>query len=352
MSGPDLRLRLALIAWAQGLDLATVSDKASDWERLLVVEHVRKRAFRKSGDRDDGYDLGRGLRAVREKAAASSPPHPDPKSDIREELFGPSEMSDLFEEKYRYLREAPLDEDWFGVRRGWSVKPPKMPHTEIEPGLLKQGWHLVAPAPVLGWMVARPLLGDTKGMARTLGERHLGLRSGFRAADRAGYLLKLSRQSPDLATLTLQRSILWALVELGVVPPTITDAGVPIQTLMVGSHDGNECCVLISGDHLRVWYRTAGRWQREPTALAPLRSEHFSMATLGDDAVTLRGSPTIGFRSPLTVRDLRLHTFSEYPWKFPANAWAGRTRLSQRYVNPTDFLDEHGERWRTGGPAG
>jgi hypothetical protein len=344
MQGPEIRLRLALVAWAKGLDLATISVKESDWGRLLAVEHARKQSFNKFGQRvrDAQYDLKRNLPWVREKAAKTSPANPDPRSSLREELYGP-EMSDPFEKKYRHLAKVPQNEDWYR-RLGWTVMPPKSPHTTVAPGLLSQGWHLVAPSHVLGWMVALSVLPNPKELASKLGERHLGLKAGFRSANRAAYFSKLSQRNPDLATLTLQRNILWALAELEVVPPTITDAGVPIQSLMVGNHNGRDCCVLISGDYLRLWYRTADRWDREPAAITPLHPEHFRMATLGDDAVTFRALPAKEFRVQLTVRDLQLHTFSNEPWKFPACSWTRRTRLNPRFVIPTEFLDKHGER--------
>jgi hypothetical protein len=192
-------------------------------------------------------------------------------------------------------------------------------------------------------MIALPLLHSPKGRAKLLGERHLGLKAGFQAADRARYFLKLGRQSPDLATLTLQRSILWALADLQVVPPTITDEGVPIQALMVGMKDADECCVLISGDHLRLWYRTSGGWDREPAVITSLHSadHRFSMAILGDDAVRLDGVSAAGLRAPLTLRNLSLHTFPTTPWNFPSTAWQRRTGLDARFVIPTRFLAHH-----------
>jgi hypothetical protein len=99
------------------------------------------------------------------------------------------------------------------------------PRTSLTPGLLSQGWHLVAPVQVLGWMVAHDVLDDTRGTARDLGVNHLGLRAGFRSANRARYFAKLCRQHRDLATLTLQRNIIWALADLGVIPEAATDAG-------------------------------------------------------------------------------------------------------------------------------
>lgn len=345
MRGPELRLRLALTGWAQGLELARLNDDLDVWEGFLGVEHVRKRAVRKEGLRDDRYDLSRGLRALREMAAAASPADIDPRGTLREELYAPRVTSRL-EKKYTHIPEVPLDDEWF-ARLGWSVRPPSEPHSSIEPGLLDQGWHLVTPPLVLGWMVALPLLASPKGRTQRLGERHLGLKAGFQAAHRASYFLKLSRQNPDLAALTLQRSILWALAELGVVPPTITDAGVPIQTLLVGTHGEDECCVLVSGDHLRLWYRTADGWDREPAVLASLHStEHrFSMATLGHDAVMLDGFRAEGLRAPLTLTDLSLHTFPTEPWKFPVTAWERRTGLDGRFVIPSRFLDADGDRW-------
>lgn len=347
MRGPELRLRLALMGWAQGLDLATLSDGLHAWEAVLGVEHVRKHAVRKKGARDDQYDLPRALTALREKAVAASPVNMNPRGTLREELYGPHAPSGL-EKKYERYPEAPLDGKWF-TRLGGSARPPTAPHTSVEQGLLSQGWHLVAPPLVLGWMVALPLLHSPKGRAKLLGERHLGLKAGFQAADRARYFLKLGRHSPDLATLTLQSNILWALAELQVVPPTITDEGIPIQTLLVGLNDGDECCVLISGDHLRLWYRTSDGWDREPAVITSLHSaEHsFSMATLGHDAVTLDGFRAAGLRAPLTLRDLSLHTFSAAPWKFPATAWGHRTGLDARFVIPTRFLDANGDRWPT-----
>jgi hypothetical protein len=348
MSGPELRLRLALMGWAQGLDLAALSDGLDGWEAVLGVEQVRKRAVRTKGARDDQYDLPRALTALREKALASSPVNINPRRTLREESYGPHVPSGL-EKKYEHYPEASLDERY--ARLGWSVRPPNAPHTSVEQGLLSQGWHLVAPPLVLGWMVALPLLHSPKGRAKLLGERHLGLKAGFQAADRARYFLKLGRHSPDLATLTLQRNILWALAELEVVPPTITDVGIPIQTLLVGMQDGDECCVLISGDHLRLWYRTAQGWDREPAVTTSLHSaeRRFSMATLGNDAAKLDGFHAAGLQVPLTLRDLTLHTFSAAPWRFPAPAWERRTGLDARFVIPTRFLDANGDRWPTAG---
>ena len=347
MSGPELRVRLALMGWAQGLNLATLGDGLDGWEGALGVEHARKRAFRKQGARDDRYDLRRALTAVRDRAAAASPVNRNPRETLRVEVYGLEARSEL-DEKYERYPVEPLDDKLFD-RSGWSVRPPTAPHTSIERGLLGQGWHLVAPPLALGWMIALPLLPSPKGRAKLMGERHLGLKAGFQAADRARYLLKLGQQSPDLATLTLQRSILWALAELEVVPPTITDVGVPIQTLLVGTKDGDECCVLISGDHMRLWYRTPDGWDREPADITSLHSadHRFSMATLGHDAVTLEGFRATGLRTPLTLRDLSLHTFSSAPWKFPATAWERRTGLDARFVIPTRFLDANGDRLPT-----
>lgn len=351
MSGPELRLRLALMGWARGLDLGTLSDDLDAWEAALGVEQVRKRAVRQQGPRDDRYDLPRALRALRERATAASPVNTDPRETLRDELYGPHEPSWL-EAKYERYPQVPPDGRWF-ERLGWTVRPPTTPHTSVEPGLLSQGWHLVTPPLVLGWMIALPLLHSPKGRARPVGERHLGLKVGFQAADRARYFLKLGRQSPDLATLTLQRSILWALAELQVVPPTITDEGVPIQALMVGMKGADECCVLISGDHLRLWYRTSGGWDREPAEITSLHSADrpFSMAILGDDAVRLDGVSTAGLRAPLTLRNLSLHTFPTTPWTFPSTAWQRRTGLDARFVIPTRFLDANGDRYPTTNPA-
>lgn len=342
MGGPDLRLRLALMGWALGQDLSSLDNALPVWEAALGVEQVRKRALRKSGPRDDQYDLPRALSAVQKKAAAAEGVDPNPQRVLSEELYGPS-MPSRLELKYGNLKKVPLDDKDY-ARLGWSVRPPASAHTGIADGLLRQGWHLVAPTLVLGWMVALPLLHEPKGRAKHLGQRHLGLRTGFRAADRARYFLKLSREYPDLATLTLQRNILWALAELKVVPPTITDAGVPIQTLLVGQHEDDECCVLISGDCLRLWYREHGEWQTVPQVLESLHAtrERFSMTQLVDYSIRLDGVRVGRSRDPFVVRDLTLHTFPTRAEAFPAKAWDLRTGLDARFVVPTQFLDADG----------
>jgi hypothetical protein len=178
MGGPALRLRLALMGWAQDLDVASLSDDLDAWEGLLAVEHVRRRAVRKEGPRDDSY-LKRGLKELRKAAADATAAHPDPRERMREELFEPREMSALAK-KYQHLPEVPLDDRWYSLL-GWTVRPPSVPHTSVADGLLSQGWHLVTPPLVLGWMVALPLLGSPKGRTKVLGERHLGLRTGFQS---------------------------------------------------------------------------------------------------------------------------------------------------------------------------
>lgn len=351
MAGPELRLRLALIAWAQGMDLTSISTTTRDWEPRLAVEQFSRHTPRRpdvnqpNKERDEKKILRDGLRELRKTAALISPPNPDPRSSIHDDLYGPQELSPMEEEHLR-IPYATWEETqtWFG--RTWTVRPPNVPYTAIEQVLLEQGWHLVAPGLVLGWMVARPLVGDTKGVAKKRGEKYLGLKAGFQAANRANYYLKLSRGTRDLATLTLQRNALRALAELEVVPPTITDVGVPIQTLLLGTHDGADCCVLISGGHLYVWYREETRWDREPRAHASLHARDFSMATVGDDAVAFHNPPEDVLEPPFTLTDLRLHTFGLEPWRFPAAAWHRRTGLDVRYFLPTRFLDERGDRRR------
>lgn len=137
-----------------------------------------------------------------------------------------------------------------------------------------------------------------------------------------------------------------ALAELKVVPPTITDAGVPIQALLVGTHGEDECCVLIDGDFLRLCHRTPKGWEREPAVLASLHSPKrpFSMATLGTDRVRLDGLDTVGVGTTLDIQDLS-HTFPSKPWTFPSAAREGRTGQDARFVVPTRFLDANGESW-------
>jgi hypothetical protein len=334
-----LRLRLALIGWAQGIDLETVHDEPIKWEEFLASEQVRRHVVQGGKVRDDKEGLARELDALQKRAAVAHPPNPDPRSGVRQ-MLGPTEWNEL-DDKYRLddpvITLDQLDPgylfDLFGLQslllRGKSVAP----GTSLAPGLLSQGWHLVAPVQVLGWMVAQQVLGDTRGTAKNLGVKHLGLREGFRSADRARYFAKLSRQHRDLATLTLQRSIIWALADLGVIPETATDAGVPVQTMLVGQHQRKDCCVLISGDHLRLWYRIGAHWGREPSFLGRL-PENFSMVTVGDDEVTLKGTRTDECPFPMTVTQLQLHTFPHTSSTFPAKAWARRTGLNPASVIP------------------
>jgi hypothetical protein len=342
MGGPELRLRLALMGWARGQDLAALDDRADQWEPMFGVEQVRKRAVRKHGERTDRYDLDRALENVRLSAMAVTPANLDPRGTLREELYGPHVPSRL-EQKIQHIPEAPLD-DYLYRQLGWQVRPPTVPSTGVEPGVLAKGWHLVAPPTVLGWMVALPLLPPPVKRPKPLGERHLGLKKDFQVAARARYFLKLARQSPDLATLTLQRSILGALAVLEVVPPTITDIGVPIQTLLVGTHNAYECCAAISGDHLRVWYRDQHGWSREPFEIASLHAGRrpFSMTLAGDNAVILQGIDTPGIGRSLVLDDLTLHTFPFRPSQFPDERWRRRTGLDSRYVAPARQGASHG----------
>lgn len=344
MGGPALRLRVALMGWALGQELAELDGDLPVWEAALGVEQFRKRAIRRNGPRDDQYDLPRALSFVREAAGEAAGANPNPLGVVREEMFGPHVPS-MLELKYAHLPVVPLDDRYY-ESLGWSVRPPAVEHTGIADGLLGGGWHLVAPALVLGWMVALPLLHEPKGRATYLGRRHLGLKSGFQAADRARYFLKLSRDSRDLATLTLQRNILGALADLEVVPPSVTDVGVPVQTLLLGVHDGEECCALISGDHLRLWYREGEAWQREPQETVRLHEtkEPFFMTRLFDGSIRLEGVHVGGSKEPVVLRDLTLHTFPAKAATFPAKAWRLRTGLDPRFVIPTTFLDQAGSR--------
>ena len=294
--------------------------------------------------RDDKYDLPRALSFVREAAGEAAGANPNPLGVVREEMFGPRVPSRL-ELKYAHLPVVPLDDSYYELW-GWSVRPPAVEHTGIADGLLGGGWHLVAPSLVLGWMVALPLLYEPKGRATYLGRRHLGLKSGFQAADRARYFLKLSKESRDLATLTLRRNILGALAELEVVPPNVTDVGVPVQSLLLGVYDGEECCALISGDHLRLWYREGEAWQREPQETVPLHETKapFFMTRLFDGSIRFEGVHVGGSKEPLVLRDLTLHTFPAKTETFPAKAWRLRTGLDPRFVIPTTFLDQAGNR--------
>jgi hypothetical protein len=108
--------------------------------------------------------------------------------------------------------------------------------------------------------------------------------------------------------------------------------------MLVGQHQRKDCCVLISGDHLRFWYRIGAHWSREPAFLGRL-PEDFSMVTVGDDAVTLKGIRTDECPFPMTVTQLQLHTFPSTPSTFPVKAWARRTGLNPasviRWVRPT-----------------
>jgi hypothetical protein len=343
IGGPEMRLRLALMGWARGQDLAALDGRADVWEPMFGVEQVRKRALRKPGVRTDRYDLDRALESVRLGAMAATPANLDPRGTLREEMYGPHVPS-RFEQKYQHIPESPLDDEYYR-RLGWQVRPPTAPSTEVEPGVLAKGWHLVAPPTVLGWMVALPLLPRPVTRPKSLGERHLGLKKDFQVAARARYFLKLARQSPDLATLTLQRSILGALAVLQVVPPTITDVGVPIQTLLVGTHNTHECCAAISGDQLRVWYRDQHGWSREPYEIASLhtRGRPFSMTMAGHNAAILENIDMPAIGRSLALDNLTLHTFPSRPSQFPDEQWRRRTGLDSRYVAPARSGTSH--RW-------
>jgi hypothetical protein len=91
--------------------------------------------------------------------------------------------------------------------------------------------------------------------------------------------------------------------------------------------------VLIRGDHLRFWYRIGAHWSREPAFLGRL-PEDFSMVTVGDDAVTMKGTRTDECPFPMTVTQLQLHTFPSTPSTFPVKAWARRTGLNPASVIP------------------
>lgn len=318
MRAKRLRLRLAVIGWSQGLALETVQDRPSRyWEDFLGVEQVREHRVRSGKPRDVKEKLERELTRLQEVATRAPLPHPDPRSGLPG--HSPREWSALHE-KYRNVPDLFPDDD---IQR-----------TGLSREMLTQGWHLVAPEQTLGWMVAQPVLGDTRRKATSLGRTHLGLKDGFRSADRARFFTKLSRQHRYLATLTLQRIIIGALADLGVVPATVTDAGIPIQTLLVGRHAERDCCVLVCGEHLRVWYRSGATWGSEPALLMRLPDD-FDMVILGEDAVTLEGVRKDGRRSPIAVSQLQLHTFPRTPATFPANAWAYRTGLRPMSVIPS-----------------
>ena len=321
-----LRLRLALIGWAQGIDLETVHDEPINWEEFLACEQVRRHVVYGGEERDDKKGLDGELKALQDRAARAHPPNPDPRSGVTGQAHEWDELAD----KYRLVLER------------LPAARSDAPGTSLAPGLLSQGWHLVAPLEVLGWMVAQKLLGNTRGTAKNLGVKHLGLRDGFRSADRARYFAKLSRQHRDLATLTLQRNIIGALADLGVIPETATDAGVPVQTMLVGQHQRKDCCVLISGDHLRLWYRIGAYWSREPSFLARL-PENFSMVIVREDAVTLKGTRNGEFPFPMTVTQLQLHTFPRIPSTFPVKVWARRTGLNPAGVIPMGSSDVAGQ---------
>lgn len=332
MRAKRLRLRLALIGWAQGIDLAAMETQPVPWESLLALEQFRRHAVHGGKERDYKNVLGRELKVLQQQVARTDPPNPAPRSGVAGQMLWAADEWSALDEKYRLVPEHPLV-DVLDLPSHMSATASDVAWTSLDPGLLSQGWHLVVPEQVLGWMVAQHVLGDTRRSARNLGEKHLGLRDGFRSADRARYFAKLSRQHRDLATLTLQRNIIWALADLGVIPEAVTDVGVPIQTMLVGQHQERDCCVLISGDHFRLWYRNGAHWSREPSFVARL-PEHFSMVTVGDDAVTLRGIRKSDFPSPMTVTQLQLHTFPRNPTTFPANAWSRRTLLNPASVIP------------------
>ncbi len=318
MRAKRLRLRLAVIGWSQGLTLETVQDlPIRYWEDFLGVEQARERMVRSGKPRDVKERLERELTRLQEEAARAPIPHPDPRSGLPG--HSPREWS-VLDEKYR---NVPLMFPDDGIQR-----------TGLSREMLSQGWHLVAPEQTLGWMVAQTVLGDTRRKATCLGRTHLGLNDGFRSADRARFFTKLSRQHRDLATLTLQRITIRALADLGVVPGTITDAGIPIQTLLLGRHEERDCCVLICGEHLRVWYRSGATWGSEPGLLMRLPDD-FAMVILGEDAVALEGVRKGGRRSPIAISQLQLHTFPRTPATFPANAWARRTGLAPVSVIPS-----------------
>lgn len=317
MRSKRLRLRLAVISWSQGLALDAVEDKAFDyWEDFLGVEQARERAVRSGKPRDVKEKLADELRAL-SRAASRARPHANPRSGLPG--YGPHEWSSFWTQKYRDIPELFADD---GIQK-----------TALPRELLSQGWHLVAPLDALGWMIAQTVLGRTKGRASALGRAHLGLSDGFRAADRArffGRLSRLNRPSSELATLTIQRLILDGLAALGVVPETISDAGLPVQTLLIGEHDEGDCCVVISGEHLRIWRRSGPTpglsWSSEPAFQARLPDD-FTMAVLAEDAVALRGKPEQDRPFSFTIARLQLHTFPRNPEAFPADAWSARTRL-------------------------
>jgi hypothetical protein len=341
MRAKRLRLRLALIGWAQGIDLETVQDQPINWENLLASEQFRRHAVHGGKERDDKKELARELDTLQQQAALAHPPNPAPRSGVAGQMLWPAHEWSALDEKYRLVPEIPLVER-LDLPSHLSAAGSDAPRTSLDPGLLSQGWHLVAPEQILGWMVAQHVLGDTRRIARNLGVKHLGLRDGFRSADRARYFAKLSRQHRDLATLTLQRNIIWSLADLGVIPETAADAGVPVQTLLVGQHQRRDCCVLISGDHLRLWYRIGTHWSREPSLLARL-PENFSMVIVRDDAVTLKGTRNGEFPFPITLTQLQLHTFPRTPSTFPVKAWARRTGLNPASVIPLGSSDVAGQ---------
>lgn len=338
-----LRLRMALIGWAQGIDLSTLTEETIDWEVFLPAELVRTHVVHGGKERDDKKGLARELDALQWRAANAHPAKTDPKSGLtghRADLA--DDWSDL-DVKYSSIPEVPLADLLDLPSNPWwqrlSAARSDEPRTDIASELLRQGWHLVAPTQVVGWMIAQQALGDTRRAARNLGVKHLGLKDGFRAADRARYLAKLSRQHRDLATLTLQRDIMWALADLGAIPESATDAGGLVQTMLLGRQQQKDCCVVISGDHLRVWYRVGSRWSAEPSILGRL-PEDFSMLTIGADAVTLKGARTSGLPFPITVTQLQLHTFPRAPGRFPVKAWTRRAGISPASVIPQSSFDE------------
>lgn len=312
-------LRLALIGWALGVDLRTIRHQPIGWEELLASEQVRSHVVHGGKERDDKKGLARELDALQQRAMDANPPDPDPRGGVAGQEWGRPE------------------DDWLADKYGLDPLI-DAPRTGLAPGLLSQGWHLVAPLPVLGWMVAQHVLGDARSTARELGLRHLGLGRGFRSADRARYFMRLCGQHRDLATFTLQHNIIWALAELGVIPETATDAGVPLQTMLVGQHQQKDCCLLVSGDHLRLWYRSGGHWSREPLFVERL-PENFLMAVVGDDEVTMKGTRSGECPFPVTVTQLQLHTFPGTPSTFPVSAWARRTGLNPASVIPLSSFD-------------
>lgn len=328
MGGRELAVRLAVISWAQGVPAGEANRELDHWQPFLSVEQVRKRS---TGiiDRDEKFELRNSIDFLLDAAARSVPTETNP----LEVMYPPSEAQLRLRAKYEDYEEVYDSSEFWGSPTGQTILPPRVPRHTIDGRLLTQGWHLLAPGDVLGWMIAQKILGSAKGVASKIGRNHLGLKKGFRAADRARYYTKLNEQNRELATLTLQRSVLWALVDLDIVPATVTDVGLPIQTLLVGRTNDRACCVAIHGGDLYLWYRRRDGWDREPFTAEPLDPARFSMTILGDDTVQVRGLSTKGFK-PLTIADISLHTFPENPAQFPTRAWKKRTEHEPKYYLP------------------